>query len=325
MTAQTIIDMAFRRIGQTRPGYTTSAELYADALLEWQMLVDELNAERDTSYSKPDYIYPVVTTGLANPNIGPSQQFLIGPVFTFSATLTNGQATATVANTAGLIIGQKISGTGIPANAFLLAIAPNTSIRMSANATASGAQTVTVTPDFIGPRPEKLTAANWIYPSGSNSVRIKLAVLEQQEWKNIPVLNIPAINVTQSIYYDRQYPCGVLNCWPPVQAGSGSFELFDFGVLAAPSSLSQTVSYPPGYWSLFRFVLSDRLVPLATRQNMIIDQRDLARLRIQALTSRRRIENVNKPNPKLSNSATSVGGRGVRGNSGFDYYTGEPY
>lgn len=254
MTAQTVIDMAFRRIGQTRPGYTTSPELYADALLEWQMFVDELNAERDTSFSKPDYVYPVATAGY----LGNNRSYQIGPTAT----------------------------------------------------------------DFVGPRPDRITGANWIYPSGSNSVRIRLSVIEQWQWALIPVLDIPAINVTQSIYYDPQFPNGVLNCWPPVQPGSGSFELFTWGVLLAPTLLNSPVDAPPGYWSLFRFMLADRLVPLATRHNIITDQKDIARLRIQAYNAKTRIERVNAPSPKLGNNFHS---QGARGNSGFDYYTGEPY
>jgi hypothetical protein len=194
---------------------------------------------------------------------------------------------------------------------------------MSNAATASGAQTITVTPDFIGPRPESITRANWMYPSGSQSVRIPLSIIEQWQWAQIPVLSIPAINVTQSIYYDAQFPCGVLNAWPPVQPGTGSFELFCWGVLAAPTSLTSVVDAPAGYWSMWRFMLADRLVPLATmNRQFIVDQRQLRRLSVQAKNAKERIMRVNAPNPKLSN-ANFV--NGVRGNSGFDYYTGMPY
>lgn len=54
---------------------------------------------------------------------------------------TNGDATVTVTSTEGLQPYMKISGTGIPAGAYILSITNGTTFEMSANATASGSPT----------------------------------------------------------------------------------------------------------------------------------------------------------------------------------------
>jgi hypothetical protein len=64
---------------------------------------------------------------------------------TFTADTSNGSAVlANVSSTTGLVIGQKLSGTGIPANTRILTIDSATQVTMTANATATNA-TVTVT------------------------------------------------------------------------------------------------------------------------------------------------------------------------------------
>ena len=61
-----------------------------------------------------------------------------------NAATTNASTTVTLASTAGLFIGQKISGPGIPSGAFIAAITPNANITLSAAATAT-ATSVTLT------------------------------------------------------------------------------------------------------------------------------------------------------------------------------------
>lgn len=54
-----------------------------------------------------------------------------------SGATTNGSAVVTVSSTSTLSVGQAISGTGIPAGAFIVNIANNSTITISANATAT--------------------------------------------------------------------------------------------------------------------------------------------------------------------------------------------
>ncbi|NBN94089.1 MAG: hypothetical protein EBV31_00425 [Verrucomicrobia bacterium] len=71
-------------------------------------------------------------------------------VTTPSVTTTNASANVTVASTAGFAVGQMITGTGIPANAFITGITNGTTFTISANATASGTVTATTyAPAFV--------------------------------------------------------------------------------------------------------------------------------------------------------------------------------
>lgn len=82
-TAKNYIDQAFRKIGQMRPGYSVSPELYADAINEWQLLFDGYNAQRTMNYTEPDYVFPV--TGPGHGTTGNGQTFG-GTGYTFGPT-----------------------------------------------------------------------------------------------------------------------------------------------------------------------------------------------------------------------------------------------
>jgi len=59
-----------------------------------------------------------------------------------SVTLTIGSTVGTTASTAGVQIGQRITGTGIPENTYVVSFVTNTSITFSRAATVAGAQTL---------------------------------------------------------------------------------------------------------------------------------------------------------------------------------------
>lgn len=70
----------------------------------------------------------------------------MGAVTSVTGTTTNGSAVVTgVSSTTGLYSGQPISGTGIPSSTRILSVDSSSQITMDANATASGAITITVT------------------------------------------------------------------------------------------------------------------------------------------------------------------------------------
>ena len=66
--------------------------------------------------------------------------------FQLTGILTSGSATITMGFTTNVVVGQQVSGTGIPAGSTVVSIIPSTSITISANATATGSQTLTFTP-----------------------------------------------------------------------------------------------------------------------------------------------------------------------------------
>ena len=68
---------------------------------------------------------------------------IVGTPASKSGTLTTGSKTITgIASTSNLFVGEKISGTGIPAGATIASIDSATQIKISNNATASGVKTL---------------------------------------------------------------------------------------------------------------------------------------------------------------------------------------
>lgn len=323
ITAQDYIYNAYRKCGQLRPGYSSAPELLSDGLDEFKLMFDAYNAKRTMNFSTPDYIYPIGSKTGLDGIYGPNIQFTIGPTFTFSATLALASVTALVANTAGLIIGQYISGTGIPALATIQGINPNVSITLSDAATVAGPQTITVTPDFIGPRPEQIVRLNLYMTSTSPSqpTRIPIALVSAEQWAAIPVLQITAINVTTTCYYDPQFPQGVLNLWPPLNGNS--LEIFTWGFLTPPIALTSTILLPPGYADVIVWDLARRMWPMLTK-NVLVNKVSHQWLCGQAAIARKTVRDVNAPHPKLTNDFR--GGRGSSAACDWNLLlTGQPY
>lgn len=324
MTAQELLYMAFRRIGQMRPGYQNSPELLADGLSEFKTFFDALNAKRTNAYSIPDYIYQIGSnTGLAG-IYGPNVQYSVGPAFTFSGTTVSTSTTVAVTNTQGLNIGQSISGSGIPALTTIQGITTNTSITLSHAATASATVTITVSPSFAGPRPEAIIRMNLYMTSTSPTqpTRIPLAPISAEQWANISVIQITAVNVTTVFYYDPQFPQGVINVWPPLNGNA--LEIFTWGFLTPPVSLSTEMRVPPGYQDLIIKELAARLWPLCTHDQMV-NKVTHQWICGQAAIARKAVQDVNAPSPRLVNDFAG----GSRTNIGVSDWslllTGVPY
>ncbi|MGA2705665.1 MAG: hypothetical protein ABSH35_31860 [Isosphaeraceae bacterium] len=72
------------------------------------------------------------------------QNTAIAQPISFTGTLTSGSASVTgISSTTGLVAGQNISGTGIPSGTMILSVNSSTAITLSAEATASGSQSLT--------------------------------------------------------------------------------------------------------------------------------------------------------------------------------------
>src|SRR5579872_5442453 len=157
--AQDYISQALLRCGQIKPGYISNPELLAAGMTEWEMLFDSWAAERTMGFSIPQYQFLVNAPGSQTNGNG----YLIGPLYTFTGTLTSGSPViaATALDVSKLSVGEAISGTGIPGGSVVTALS-GTSITISHNATANGAQTITGTPDFVAPRPDSIVRANCV-------------------------------------------------------------------------------------------------------------------------------------------------------------------
>lgn len=326
-TAQDFLYDAFRKCGQMRPGYTNGPELLADGLRVWRDFFDSLNATRTGAFSTPDYIYPVVTTGLAG-IYGPSVQFTIGPAFTFSGTTAIGSRVVTLLDTSPFIIGQYVTApTGVPALSYITAIAPGVSITISAAATLAGARTFTCTPDFVGPRPSEIVKMNMWMNDTSPSAPSRLPLTRiwtAEEFGNLSVLQMTAVNVTTCYWYNPTWPQATINVFPPLNGNS--LEIFTWGFLDTPVALTSQYSAPPGYADAIKNSLAARLWPLCTN-NVMVNKVTHQWICGQAKLAVDRIRGNNAPKQRL----TSDFGGGLKASSSAGVcdwgllFTGIPY
>ena len=324
MTGQDFLYMAFRKCGQMRPGYTNSTDLLQDGLNEWMALYDGWNAERTLNFSIPDYIYPISGATSLNGIYGQNIQWTVGPAFTFIGD-TNSTTTILTQNTNGLIIGQYLTGSGIPALTYITAISTGVSITISAAATLTATNvTFTVTASFTGPRPEAILRMNLVYQQNANSpTRLPLSPISAEEFANISVLQLTPINVTTVFYYDPQMPQGVINVWPPLNGNS--LEFFTWGFLNPPATLQSNYFAPPGYQDAIVYTLAQRLYHLCTNDVMIhkVPHQWLCG---QAAIARAKIKAVNAPMPRMVNDfGGALGNVGVGVCDWGALLTGTPY
>lgn len=253
-SADDIIYMALRKVGQMRPGYIASPELRNDCLLQWQTMFDEMGSERGMQYSNPVYEYPIT---------GPGSQ-------------TNGN---------GYQIGPSAA-------------------------------------DWVGPRPEVIIRANLVLTNqGPQPVYIQLQPVSQQEWAALSIQQIPSSTITNIFWYDPQYPNGVFNVFPPIN--QNSIQIYQSGVLQAPTALTDPYNMPPGYQDLVIQGLAERIYYMVPRE-AVVRVVPFGILSAQAEAARTRVRRINKIQPKLASDFP--GGRRPAGfYDSFVTYTGEPY
>ncbi len=256
LQAQSYIYLALRRCGHLRPGYQPSPELLNDLMMEWMLLFDYLNAEREMNYALPSYTYPVTGPGSQTGGNG----YEIGP-------------------------------------------------------TAA---------DWVGPRPESIVQANLVMLNVPNQpVYLPLRSLTTEEWASLSILQIPPISVTSLFYYQATWPNGVFNVFPPLSAGN-SIQLYTFGIMDAPTSLTDAYGGPPGYAEMVVRCMAVRAYPLISKQ-LGTFHRSFAELKTEAYESMQRLRMINRPIQHLSNDYPQGRHNAIPLFDSFLTATGQPY
>ena len=329
ITAQDYIYQALRRCGQLRPGAIANADLLSDALDQWAIMFSGFNAKRTMQFTMPDYVFPIPGPGHGQTGNGQSfsgSGFQIGLPISFTATTTSASPILTaVSNVLAVQQGEAISGIGIPLGTTVVSVNPATStIVMSTPATANGTVTVTGTPDFVAPRPDVIVRVNLYLTTANPSqpTRIPLRQISMEEWLNIPVIDLPPINVATTFAYDPQYPNGVLWVWPPLNGNS--LEIFTWGQLAPPLSLSAAYSAPPGYAEVIIWELAKAMYGMATR-DVWIHKMPFQYIAGQAAIAKAAVKAVNAPMPRLRNDFSGGSGGGANTSDWDLLLTGVPY
>lgn len=168
----------------------------------------------------------------------------------------------------------------------------------------SGYQIGPTSLDFVAPRPEAIVRVNLYYTEGPSPARIPLSQISMEQWMNIAVVSLPAINVATTFAYDPQYPNGVIWVWPPLNGNS--LEIFTWGALTPPASLTAPFSAPPGYADLIVKQLAVRLWQYCS-VSWFKERHSFEWISAQAELARQQVAKVNAPMPRLRNDFS--GGR----------------
>jgi len=125
----------------------------------------------------------------------------------------------------------------------------------------NGSQTYTVGPgaNFNGPRPPKLIGAyaRQLVPT---PIDFPLDLLESMtDWVRISIKSMPSI--PSVVYYDPQYPLGVLHVWP-VPSSTYELHLLMLAPLSAFSTPYVDINLPPEYEEALMYNLAGRLYPM---------------------------------------------------------------
>jgi hypothetical protein len=131
--------------GQSRP--LTPEIFQKDSITGLQLQIIG-SGENNRLFGYTGGIVGFVGTGTSGAPTG-SFPFL-PPTKDYTGTIAIGTPDVAVASTAGLVAGMPITGTGVPAASTVLSITDATHFKLSANATTSGAQTLTVTGSVNG-------------------------------------------------------------------------------------------------------------------------------------------------------------------------------
>lgn len=179
--------------------------------------------------------------------------------------------------------------------------------------------------DWLGPRPESIVQANLVMLNQPQQpVYLPLRSLTTEEWASLSVQQITPISVTSMFYYDPQWPNGVFNVFPPLSAGN-SIQLYTFGILNSPTSLTDAYGGPPGYAEMVVRCMSVRAYPLISKHLSVIT-RSLAELKTEAYEALQEIRGINRP---IQHMASDFPGRtrngGIPDFDRFVYLTGIPY
>lgn len=126
---------------------------------------------------------------------------------------------------------------------------------------SSGTQTYTLGTGgtFSMPRPPKVERMSILLTANNPPQEIPIEMLTEDQWQNVTLKSIASYFPLQA-YADDAYPLNNINFWP-VPSGTCSAVVYAWNVLSAFTSLTQNVSFPPGYKNYMRYGLAIRMAP----------------------------------------------------------------
>lgn len=243
-TAQSLIQDVLEKLKVYAPGVSIQAADSSRGLSCLNQMLDSWSNFRLTCFANLEQSFSLQNNVNA---------YTIGPGGTLNANVTgsiaqvggnpNGILTVTNVASGNVSVGQSVGGAqaGTQIIGFLTGRGGvgTYSVNIS-QLVVSGPLTLTY------PRPlEVLPGPGRAYLVDSNNNRYPVNVITQEEWNMIGLLTQTS-QLPDTLFYDPQYPLGVLNVFPtPLMSYTMYFD--SRLALANLSSLSQAFSLPPGY------------------------------------------------------------------------------
>lgn len=141
----------------------------------------------------------------------------------------------------------------------------------------------TGTPDVTATRPVRLIQGpGAAYAKDAGGQRYEVEVMERDRWNLIGFLGATS-NVPSTIFYDPQFPLGVLNVFPIPNAAGMTLYFDSFQQLTALANLATAFSFPPGYKPTVQSNLSVWLGPFFKNATVSADVKRRARITLMAL------------------------------------------
>jgi len=164
--------------------------------------------------------------------------------------------------------------------------------------------------DFTAARPTRIEHANIVLTDVTPEVRVPLEILDDDEWANLRVREIP-VTLPTKLYNDGASPNSTLYLWgyPTI---ANDLELFTWQQLTTAAALTTDLLFPPGYDSACLYSLAELL---SAQWNHPLPPQVM----LQAQKARAAVTGLNSAPPKLVNDCRLSSGSAQR--TTFNYRT----
>lgn len=199
--------------------------------------------------------------------IGGTYIYTIGPNgnvgSTFSGSISGITLTVSSFSTGALSVGQTVSGSGVTAGTIITslntgrggngsAVIGTYNVNQSQTVTSASMTTYAVRPLRIN------SAFVRVVTSITGTLDYPVAPITSEEYELIGIKTLPG-PWPRAVYYQPSLPMGVLNYWP--NPSSGEMHLFCDMQFSRFQSLSDIMTFPPGYIMAIRWNLAELLMP----------------------------------------------------------------
>lgn len=131
-------------------------------------------------------------------------------------------------------------------------------------------------------RPLRIENAGLVYKNPNPTVEVPLERLNDDEWAAKRVKDLTS-NLPRQFWYNEGWPLGEFHLWPtPLDANDVA--LYVWTPLTQFSTLTDTVTFPPGYADAIRYNLAVRMAPEFGLEvpNLVVAYADAALTKIKA-------------------------------------------